>query len=57
MTKQTARDVDWYQVVVTDKTGLTGRSVVEFLTSLIRKLGASAVGISDLEGNSGVEGS
>jgi hypothetical protein len=50
MTKQTARDVDWYQMVVTDKSGLTGTSVVEFVSSLVRRLGATAIGMSDLEG-------
>ncbi len=50
MTKQIAQDVDWYQVVVTDSSGLTGSSVVEFISPLIRKLGASAVGLSDLVG-------
>src|SRR5947209_1832110 len=50
MTKQTAQNADWYQVIVSDKHGLTGNSVVEFLSPLIRRLGASAVLISDLEG-------
>ena len=50
MTKETARNADWYQLVVIDNQGLTGNSVVKFLGPLIRKLGASAVRISDLEG-------
>ena len=50
MTSQATQEVDWYQVVVTDKNGLTGNSVVEFVGPLIRRLGASAVGMSDLEG-------
>jgi hypothetical protein len=50
MTKQSAQDENWYQLVVTDTRGLTGASVVGFVSLLIRKLGASAVGVSDLAG-------
>lgn len=50
MTKQTAQDVDWYQMVVTDKNGLTGNSVVEFVSPIIRRLGVTDVGMSDMEG-------
>src|SRR6185312_11091010 len=50
MTKQSAQDVDWYQLVVNDKSGLTGSSVVEFVSPILRRLGASSVGMSDLEG-------
>jgi hypothetical protein len=48
--QQTAQDVDWYQLVVADKSGLAGTSVVEFVAPIIRRMGASAVLISDLVG-------
>jgi hypothetical protein len=44
------QDVDWYQMVVSDKKGLTGLSVVEFVTPIIRRLGATVVLISDVVG-------
>ncbi|HLJ88961.1 MAG TPA: hypothetical protein VKZ53_19230 [Candidatus Angelobacter sp.] len=50
MTNQRALDVDWYQLIVTDGNGLKGSSVADFVAPLIHRLGASAVGMSDLEG-------
>jgi len=45
-----AQEAEWFQMIVTDKRGLSGTSVVEFVNPIIRRLGASAVVVSDLVG-------
>jgi hypothetical protein len=43
-------DSIWYQVIVNDLEGLSGASVVAFIEPIIRKVGATAVVTSDLQG-------
>jgi hypothetical protein len=50
MTDESIQDLDWCQLVITDKDGLSGSSVASFVSPIIRRLGASAVAISDLDG-------
>jgi len=44
-----AQEAEWYQMVVTDKRGLSGTSVVEFVNPIIRRLGASTVVVFDFD--------